>query len=142
MIGTSPKKLLGAMKEHTKPVSPTHLGVIGKEHLAARFERIGADMETFQYRKKQGLFDGVPWVLEAAFAWCPNAEERRIVTGINWSPCIGNPFRSLGPFGESLDSILEDQRAGADEPVVLVLHLAYPRVEFADRGKSALVLRR
>jgi hypothetical protein len=27
-----------------------------------------------------------------------------------------------------------------DEPVVFVLHLAHPRVEYTDRGKSALVI--
>ena len=43
-------------------------------------------------------------------------------------------------FGDSLDSLLERQWAGDDEPVVLVLHLACPRVEYTDRGKSAVVV--
>ncbi len=46
----------------------------------------------------------------------------------------------LGPFGESLDTILSQQRAGRDEPVFLVLHMACPRVEYTDRGKSAVVI--
>jgi hypothetical protein len=28
----------------------------------------------------------------------------------------------------------------ANEPVVVVVHLAHPRVEYTDRGKSALVI--
>src|SRR5262249_53735304 len=38
------------------------------------------------------------------------------------------------------DSILEQQRAGCDEPIVLVVHLACPGVQYTDRGKSAVVL--
>ena len=64
---------------------------------------------------------------------------RRLVSGVNWSPGILNPFRELGRFGASLDTILADQRANRNEPVVLVLHIVCPRVEYTDRGKSALV---
>ena len=60
---------------------------------------------------------------------------------MNWSPGIHNPFRTLGSFGMSLDSILSRQRVDADEPVTFVLHAAYPRVEYLDRGKSSLVVR-
>ena len=56
--------------------------------------------------------------------------ERRIITGINWSPAIGNPFRSLGSYGESLDTILTGQRSGHEEPIVFVLHVARPRIEY------------
>jgi hypothetical protein len=56
------------------------------------------------------------------------------------SPAIGNPFRRLGRSGFSLDSLLSRQFAGHDEPVVLVLHLACPRVDYTDRGKSAVII--
>jgi len=41
----------------------------------------------------------------------------------------------------SLDSILSRQRVDADEPVIFVLHAAYPRVGYLDRGKSSVVVR-
>ena len=82
----------------------------------------------------------MPWVIETAFGWRPAAKARRFVTGVNWSPGIINRFRELGRFGLSLDSILEQQRAGRDEPVALLLHIACPRVEYTDRGKSAVVV--
>ena len=88
-----------------------------------------------------GQSDGVPWVIETAFGWCPQAQSRRLVTGVNWSPGIINPFRELGEFGASLDTILSQQRADRDEPVILVLHMACPRVEYTDRGKSAVVVK-
>ncbi len=62
------------------------------------------------------------------------------MTGVNWSPGIINPFRELGRFGRSLDTILSQQRVDRDEPVILVLHMACPRVEYLDRGKSSVVV--
>jgi len=134
------EQLLEAMKAETKPVKPAALGVVGKDHLHRRLRDAGCEMESFQYRKVVGDTDGVPWIVETAFAWCPDAESRRLVTGVNWSPGIINPFRALGQFGESLDTILSQQRADMNEPIVLVLHMACPRVEYTDRGKSAVVV--
>jgi DNA topoisomerase VI subunit B len=132
--------LLAAMKRHSRPVEPKLIGLIGEDHLAARFKSIGADPKTFKYRKALGVSNGVPDVIEAAFAWLPeNIPQRRIIIGVNWSVAIGNPFRTMAP-GTSLDSILQKQRVGADEPVILVLHLARPRIEFSDHGKSAISL--
>jgi DNA topoisomerase VI subunit B len=133
-------KLLVAMKAQSKPVKPVALGLLGKEHLAARFRALDAKMESFNYKKVLGVTDAIPWVIETAFAWCPNAHSRRLVTGVNWSAGIINPFRELGKVGRSLDSVLAQQRAGAGEPVVLLLHMACPRVSYTDRGKSAVVI--
>ncbi|MEX1228803.1 MAG: hypothetical protein WEB58_01105 [Planctomycetaceae bacterium] len=133
-------RLLDAMKSESKPVKPAMLGLIGRDHLAAQFDALGCEMDSFHYQKAIGEKDGLPWLFETAFAWCPSAEQRRIITGINWSPCIQNPFRELGRWGQSLDTVLADQRATADEPVVLLLHLVCPRVTFADRGKSTIIM--
>ena len=128
------------MKAHCKPVNPASLGIIGKEHFQTRYKAMGAEMETFQYRKVLGVTDEIPWIVETAFAWHPQGEGQRLITGVNWSPGIVNPFREVGKFGESLDAILEQQRAGRKAPVVLALHLALSRVEYTDRGKSAVVI--
>ncbi len=135
-------KLLVAMQTNTKPVKPPALGIIGKEHFTTRFEAVGCEMESFEYRKVIDTTDGVPWVVETAFGWIPDDDRaRRLVTGVNWSPGIINPFRELGSFGQSLDTILRQQRASRSEPVILVLHMACPRVEYTDSGKSAVVMR-
>jgi DNA topoisomerase VI subunit B len=136
------KCLLAAMQGHTKPVKAKSLGVIGKNNVARKFAQLGCDMESFGYRKIVGENDqGLPFIIETAFGWCEKLLERRLVTGINWSPGIINPFRELGGFGQSLDSILEQQRVGREEPVVFMLHGVHPRVEYTDRGKSAVVVR-
>jgi hypothetical protein len=132
--------LLKAMQRHTKTVKPVLLGPVGKEHLYARFKHLGCEMESFNHRQLTGETDGVPWIVEAAFGWCPGLTGRRLVTGVNWSPGIVNPFRELGKSGRGLDAVLERQRAGRGEPVCVFLHLICPRVEYTDRGKSAVVV--
>lgn len=133
-------QLLVAMQENSSLVKPEALGQIGREHFAAQFEANYCEIDSFNYRKVADVTDGIPWVVEVAFAWSPTSTERRLVTGVNWSPGILNPFRELGSFGESLDTVLSQQRCDRDEPIILALHLACPRVEYLDRGKSSLVV--
>lgn len=66
---------------------------------------------------------GTPYLVEAAFGYCPkNAPVRRIITGVNWSVAIGDPFRELDE-DVSLGELLAEQRAGPKEPIVFVLHV-------------------
>jgi DNA topoisomerase VI subunit B len=133
--------LLAAMQATSKPVKAKLLGLIGRDHLAKRMAAAGVEMESFNYsRTFDTTEDGVPCVVEFAFGWCPEADGRRLITGVNWSPGITNPFRELGSYGLSLDTILSQQRADRDEPVILLLHTACPRVEYTDRGKSAIAI--
>jgi hypothetical protein len=67
-------------------------------------------------------------------------ERRLLVTGVNWSAGIDSPFRTLGGIGNSLESTLSRLHCGSSEPIIFVLHLAKPRVEYTDRGKSAIAL--
>ena len=39
-----------------------------------------------------------------------------------------------------LDAILENVRASHDEPVICCLHVACPRVNYTDRGKTAIIV--
>jgi DNA topoisomerase VI subunit B len=130
--------LLTAMRLETKPVKPESLGVIGKEHLMARFIESNGDPDSFKYRRTLSA-DPTPEVYEFAFGYCPSREDigRRIITGVNWSPGILNPFRQLGYF-QSLDSILADAFCGDSEPILVFLHVASPAVHYTDRGKSAV----
>jgi hypothetical protein len=136
-------RLLRAMQKHSKPVKPAMLGIIGRAHFEARFKAAGCEMESFDYCKVEDHDDdGIPFLVETAFGWLGDAapNERRLITGVNWSPGIVNPFRQIGGYGQSLDSILSQQRADRDEPVIFVLHAACPRVDYLDRGKSSVVV--
>jgi hypothetical protein len=138
--------LLRACQAHTRAVKPEALGVIGAEHLLRYCLSGGAAEETFRYRKGLGTIGGVPYVVEAAFAYCPGEDDdhetaagRVITAGVNFSTVIGSPFERLSPF-QSLRGVLSGRHVDIDDPVVVVLHYTCPRVDFADRGKGTLAL--
>ncbi len=138
--------LLASMRANSKPVKPAQLGIIGEPHVRTRLEQAGCDMATFRYRKAAVVGrDGLPMVVETAFAMQDEEhDERRLITGVNWSAAIVNPFRNLGGGSKwsngGLDALLERQRAGDDAPVVFLLHLAHPRVRYTDHGKSTVAM--
>jgi hypothetical protein len=135
-------RLLEAMQRHSRPVKPRDLGVIGRDNLLARFTLAGVNEKTFRYKADIGETpEGLPVVIETAFGWCPKGlASRRIIAGANWSVALGNPFRDFGRSGEGLERLLAEQRASSLEPIILLVHLASPRIQFSDRGKSALIL--
>src|SRR5262249_52149090 len=141
-------KLLAAMRKHSKPVKPKHLGVIGAEHFKQRFLAAGGNAETFKYQRRCGMTsDGIPYIVEFAFGLHQSGltqgdtvVRRKIITGTNWSVGINNPFRAFGSTGEGLESTLAKVRANASEPVICALHLASAHIQYADRGKSSIIL--
>jgi len=136
------EQLLAALKRHSKPVKPETLGVIGREHLRSLFTAAGANPNSFRYKRTAGIDEeGLPCVVETAFGFCPDQQRRRIITGANWSVGLTNPFRSFGRHSEGLESVLAEARAQSTEPIILVVHLACPRIEYTDRGKSAIVVK-
>jgi DNA topoisomerase VI subunit B len=140
-------KLLASVQKHTKPVKASDLGIIGKDHLYRMMELAGGDPATFTYNRRIGETNGVPRVIEFAFgihreglSASGRVPSGKIITGVNWSPGINNPFRQLGRGGDGLDARLERVRANTSQPVIATLHLACPRVAYTDRGKSAIVV--
>jgi hypothetical protein len=146
-------KLLSAMQDHSRPVKSLQLGIIGEDHFRSRLLAMGIVEKSFHYSGKLAKSkkpsseesDGpssLPWVLETVFGYrgADAKDHRRIFTGANWSAAIRNPFRSFGSTGEGLETALSEVRATSNEPVVFAMHLAHPRIEYTDRGKSALII--
>jgi hypothetical protein len=141
-------KLLCAMRRYSKPVAPKHLGVIGVEHLKQRFLAAGGNSDTFKYQCRKGMTsDGIPYIVEFAFGLHQSGlsqngagVSRKFITGANWSAGISNPFRAFGSTGEGLESTLAMVRANATAPVICGLHLASAYIQYADRGKSSIIL--
>ncbi len=132
-------RLLGSMRAASKPVRPDKLGLIGGAALRSRLEEHGVEPDSFEYRRKMGTTtSGLPWVVEAAFGWRPDADGRYLITGVNWSPGVNNPFRALRHLGDGLDGLLADRWADEDAPVLVAVHLAIPGASYTDRGKTAL----
>ena len=103
-------------------------------------------MECFDYRKIADQDDdGIPYLVETAFGWlgdrCRTDRAPRLVTGVNWSPGIINPFRQLGSYGaEPRPRSSKSSASAATSRSIFVLHVACPRVEYLDRAKSAVVV--
>jgi DNA topoisomerase VI subunit B len=140
-------KLLASMRKYSKPVIPKHLGVIGAEHFKQRFLAASGNAETFKYEQRKGMTaEGIPYVVEFAFGLHQSgltqgeAVSRKFITGANWSVGINNPFRAFGSTGEGLENTLAKVRANASQPVICALHLASAYIQYADRGKSSIIL--
>jgi hypothetical protein len=80
------------------------------------------------------------YVVEAAF--CARSDEdmrQRTITGFNFSPALGNPFRSFNYEYGGLETLLSEQRCSGAS-IIVGLHLTGPGIGFRDRGKTSLVL--
>jgi DNA topoisomerase VI subunit B len=130
------KRLLAAMQQESRPIKPQALGVLGRDHLARCLHEHGADPESVHHKAVLDTTeDGLPFVLEVAFGV---AEEdtgsgREIVTGLNWAPTLQPPLLGLA-------YLLGEARVDEDDPVTVLFHLACPRLNFTDRGKTHLNL--
>jgi DNA topoisomerase VI subunit B len=136
----SVSSLLDAMRAESKPVKPAHLGFIGEDHFRAWFESQGVELQTLEYRRVADIDSraGLPYVIEIAFAARRDEDGRRLITGINWSPTLVDPFRAFARYGISLDGLLNQLRIEPGHAVTCVLHLACPHLNYTDRGKSSL----
>jgi hypothetical protein len=151
-------KLLASMRKHTKLVAAKHLGVIGEAHLKQRFLAAGGNADTFKYQQRRNTTEeGIPYLVEFAFGLhqsglthavasasrkviTATSVSRKFISGTNWSVGINNPFRAFGSTGEGLETTLNQVRANASQPVICALHLASAYVQYADRGKSSIIL--
>ena len=90
--------------------------------------------------------EGIPYIVEFAFGLHQSglsggfAVSRKFISGANFSVGIANPFRAFGSTGEGLESTLAKVRANASAPVICALHLASAYVQYADRGKSSIII--
>ena len=127
-------RLLEVMQQHGREPKPTKLGSIGPEHIARTvFANLEVDQETIRYKTTSGTTsDGLPFVVEAAFAESSDPDGLQLITGCNFSPAVDRPCV------RRLDSLLEHQMIEEDSSVVVLLHIATPAPTYLDRGKSVI----
>jgi len=127
-------RLLAAMQAAFKPPQPAALGIIGQEHVTAWMTSYaGVTRESVRYRKKLGLEEGMPFALELAYGVRADNDCRREVTGMNWSPSLGIPVPRLA-------RLLGEMMVQEKDPITVFLHMARPRFEFVDHGKTQVKL--
>ena len=127
--------LLNTMKVEARPVKADALGVLGKEHCERQAIGYGATDDSVEYRKAVGDVDGLPYAVEVVFGVKQQSRTRTLSIGINFSPALSQPFYAL-------DTALNEARCTRTDPVVMLIHLACPAVQFSDRGKSKASLPR
>ena len=134
-------RLLDAMKAASREVKPQALGIIGEEHIRREFLVRECNGASIRYKKFVGVDSHArPYVVEAAFGVFEDADaEREVVTGLNFSPCLADPFNELTPW-ESLSAKLEKNYVSQDSPCLALVHLTAPHLQYADRGKSSVQL--
>jgi DNA topoisomerase VI subunit B len=126
-------ELLWAMQEESRRVSPRSLGIVGEEHFQSVLKN--QQVDDIEYAKKTGTVDDMPYVLEVAFGVKTSGTDNSVLVGLNWSPTLkGNIFDVM--LSRTLDKCL----INASDPITLLIHLACPKLEFEDRGKSILTL--
>lgn len=130
-------RLLVAMRANSRPVNPEQLGIVGRDHFAAHFVDDDADPANFRYKRVAGERGGIPYVVEAALVSYPDDRRLQIITGVNWSAPINEPFRFRW---RRLEQILSSRSIYRSLPVGLAVHFACPRPEFTDRGKSTIAI--
>ncbi len=134
---TRVKNLLLSMQAASRPIKPRSLGVLGEEHMRAHMVacRHVAPL-SIHYKKIEGTDGDLLFVLEMALGnfevdYCGCGSTVNV--GLNFSPALTNPLRQLR-------QLLDEYRVGAGDPVCVLVHLACPRLDFEDTGKSALQL--
>jgi DNA topoisomerase VI subunit B len=126
--------LLGQMQHEAREILPATLGVLGETHLRRCLERdYQIEPVSLTYKKIVGVVRGVPFVLEAAFGWHEQQENARSVIGLNWSAALKDPLPTL-------PDLMEENYIDRADPVVVLVHLASPRLDFTERGKGRLRL--
>ncbi len=139
------EKLLDLLQEHTRPVRPELLGVIGEEHLQKLMVDAGGEPKAFKYFASPGNAAGVPYMVEIAI--CPFKQwvdggiepDRLLITGVNFSATLENPFDTFRGMA-GMSETLAELKAGEEAPVIVCVHYACPHIEYLDRGKSRIGL--
>ena len=131
-------RLLAAMRDVSRAITPTTLGTVGKAHLTARLEAAGVDPESVRYTKTAGEDEGLPFVVEMAFGIHADrgderTHQREVTVGLNWSPALDVPVSEVRSF-------LGMTRVDLWDPVTMIVHIAHPRFEWLDRGKSEVAI--
>ena len=125
--------LLSCMKILSTPIKPAMMGVIGEGHLTTMLTTYGCDENAIVYRKAEFGYEDLPYAVEVAFGYRDDGSDMTLAEGFNFTPAIdGSPFQ--------LEELLARAYVEPEDPVVVFAHVACPRLDFLDRGKSRVRL--
>ncbi|MFX0210039.1 MAG: ATP-binding protein, partial [Candidatus Hodarchaeota archaeon] len=148
------RSIYNLLKSNSNSPNPSVLGQIGKDALLNHIKHHYGEPTSHSYKIKKDTHinaDGVhiPFVLEVLVAEMPNniGLKRKIHFGINHSPCIQNPFERYvlwwTPKTNKLEAhgvtgLLEKYKIKKDEPVIVIIHLISPGINYTNNIKSEI----
>lgn len=147
------KRLYESMRRHSGCPEASVLGRVGKQRIRERLTQLFGEPTHFRYKRVEEVYQGkefvVPYVLEVAMAVYKRGEiDRQIFAGINHSPCMANPFagwvlsrydKERGKREEfEIGEVMAKHGVDFHEPVVLVIHLICPNIEYQSYGKTRI----
>ena len=122
------QKLLALLQKHTRPVRPELLGVIGEEHLRAYDRRsTAASRKASNTRSAPGSTprralrrrDRDLRLQDVGRGQAAHDAAGLLITGVNFSATLANPFSSMRGEMEGMDDMLAELRAGPGAPVIV-----------------------
>ena len=130
------RALLALMRQHSKSIAPSHLGLMGRNLTQSALEPWNVPPDAVSYKSFQGFFDdGLPIVIEMGFAHATEDSDDasgndRLLFGLNFTPALNNPARDFA-------YALEDNYIGYNDPVRILVSVTYPCIQFTDTGKTS-----
>ena len=138
------RRLLREMQARSNPVKPRR----PRRDRSRAFPQRGSSGPAETPRRSstscvRRLDDGVPTVIEVAFAYAPARRGGgQLFTGVNWSPGDHQPVPAARqPAARAWSACSPGSIAESDDPVLIAVHLASPVIQYLDRGKSGIALR-
>jgi hypothetical protein len=150
--GKKAKILFQNLKEVSKPLNKLVLGEIGREHFYKVISKYGVIHEKlFQYGKINGIYEGIPYVMEVAICKVKKLKKKRVQFGINMTVTYDLPFGDTtftadlskrdyrgSTTAEGLQGLLEKYHIDDDSGVFVAMHVITPNVRYKDYGKSEI----
>ncbi|WP_051970096.1 ATP-binding protein [Kitasatospora azatica] len=139
--------LLAAMKEHSKPPTPSYLGQVPRDHYTHVLDHAFGVEEAWFSRKQLTDKAGIPWSIEVAVA--RTERPGAVCFAVNYSATFGDPLAQTLLLGDNVTSTgVRSFLAQTDAAPTLgnqsgraaIVHLVCPVPQFTDKGKTALVV--
>ncbi|MFI5529241.1 ATP-binding protein [Kitasatospora sp. NPDC051853] len=141
--------LLAAMKENSKPPTPSDLGKVPRDHYTHVLDQAFGVEETWFARKQLTDGAGIPWSIEVTVA--RTKRPGAVSFAVNYSATFGDPLARTRLAGDKIAdtgalSFLTQADAVPDPSNQLqraaIVHLVCPVPRFTDKGKTTLVVPR
>ncbi|MFE2106807.1 hypothetical protein ACFXAF_13180 [Kitasatospora sp. NPDC059463] len=141
--------LLAAMKQHSKPPTPSYLGQVSRDHYTQVLDQAFGVEEAWFARKQLTDTAGVPWSIEVAIA--RTKRPGAVGFAVNYSATFGDPLAGTHLVGDHVTSVgagsflaQADAAPGAGNQFrrAAIVHLICPVPQFTDKGKTVLVVPR